>query len=475
MQSLYLRNTLSGEKEIFESLQPKKISMYICGITPYDYAHVGHGRCYVTFDVLYRLVKALGYEVEYARNFTDIDDKLLVRAEKEYNDQKKYIDIANRFINAYHEDMQRLNCLSPAYEPRVTEVIPEIITFIEGLIQKGNAYVSNGSVYFAVDSFCNYCKLSKRNLDELQVGARIEVNDEKKNPLDFALWKSAEGEPVFWNSPWGPGRPGWHIECSVMAEKFLGKTIDIHGGGMDLIFPHHENEVAQSEALHGHIFARYWLHNAFVRIDKEKMSKSLGNFFTLRQVFEKYDPMVVRFMILNHHYRSPLDFSFDDLDVAQKTYQRLCKLFEEVDGKNPPTSQPSLLQSYGGHASDVSHVRRSLGVDGRSVAESSIIAKMFEFLCDDMNTPGMWGVLFENFKQLQDNKQERAAVKAFLMDLLGLTFVPLPEKEIAVTAEMQTLIAAREEARKNKDWAKSDALRDQLKALGYDVQDKKLK
>ena len=433
--------------------------MYICGITPYDFAHVGHGRCYVTFDILYRLLKSMNYHVEYARNFTDIDDKLLVRAEKEYGDQKKYIDIANRFINAYHEDMARLNCLTPTYEPRVTEVIPEIVTFIEGLIKKGHAYESNGSVYFAIDSFCNYCKLSKRNLDDMRAGARVEVNDEKKNPLDFALWKKAEEGEVFWQSPWGKGRPGWHIECSVMAAKLLGKTIDIHGGGMDLIFPHHENEVAQSEALHGDIFARYWLHNAFVRIDKEKMSKSLNNFFTLRQVFEKYDPMVVRFMFLNHHYRSPLDFSFDDLDASQKTYQRLCKLFADVKpSTNPPISS--------GAAGVVSRYE-----------SNPLVADMLEFLRDDLNTPGMWGVLFENFKWLQEidsseSAEDRAAVKWVLNDLLGLTLIPLPEKEVPLTPEITKLLKEREAARNARDWPRSDSLRDQLKSLGYEVQDK---
>lgn len=443
VNAIYFRNTLTGEKELFTPRDGTKVTMYVCGITPYDFAHVGHGRCYVTFDVIYRLLLVSGYNVTYARNFTDIDDKLLVRAEKEFGDQRKYLDVANRFIDAYHEDMARLQCIDPTHEPRVTEVIPEIITFIEGLIKKGKAYESNGSVYFAIDSFCDYCKLSKRNIDELRAGARVEVNDEKRNPLDFALWKAEPGND-FWQSPWGHGRPGWHIECSVMAEKFLGATIDIHGGGMDLIFPHHENEVAQSEALHGHTFARFWLHNAFVRIDKEKMSKSLGNFFTLRQVFEKYDPMVVRFMILNHHYRSPLDFSFDDLDVAQKTYQRLCKLFEQTK----PAKKIEM--------------------------ENPLVKQMMDFLCDDLNTPGMWGVVFENFKRLQESEQDRAAVKAVLQSVLGLTLEPLAEKEITLTPEMHALIEEREIARQQRDWARSDALRDKLKQLGYDVQDTKL-
>jgi len=441
--NLYFRNTLTSDKELFSSRKDGIISMYVCGITPYDFSHIGHGRCYVTFDVIYRLLISCGYKVTYVRNFTDIDDKLLVRAQKEFGDQTRYPEIAQRYIDAYHEDMARLGCCSPQHEPRVTEVIPEIIRFIEALIAKGSAYEVNGSVYFSVNSFPCYCKLSKRNIDDMLAGARVEINDEKRNPLDFALWKAEEGT-AFWQSPWGHGRPGWHIECSVMAEKFLGTKIDIHGGGMDLIFPHHENEIAQSESLCGGNWINFWLHNAFVRIDKEKMSKSLGNFFTLRDVFEKYDPMVVRFMILNHHYRSPLDFSFDDLDVAQKTYQRLCKLFfDTLPAKN---------------------INK----------DNNLVRSMMNFLCDDMNTPGMWGIVFENFKQLQDNAEDRAAVKTVLTDILGLDLIPLPEKEFEITPEIQQLIDEREKARAEKNWEQSDILRDKLKALGYEVQDKKL-
>lgn len=443
MTHLYFRNTLTGEKELFTPRKNSLVSMYVCGITPYDFSHIGHGRCYVTFDLIYRLLQACGYDVTYVRNFTDIDDKLLVRAEKEFGDQTRYKEIAQRYIDAYHEDMRRLGNKSPQHEPRVTEVIPEIIAFIEALIKKGAAYESNGSVYFAVNTFPCYCKLSKRNLDEMQAGARVEINDEKRNPLDFALWKSEEGN-AFWQSPWGHGRPGWHIECSVMAEKFLGTTIDIHGGGMDLIFPHHENEIAQSESLCGNNWVNFWIHNAFVRIDKEKMSKSLGNFFTLRDVFEKYHPMVVRFMILNHHYRSPLDFSFDDLEVAQKTYQRLCKLFHDTPAAKTINN------------------------------ENHLVRKMMNFLLDDLNTPGMWGVVFENFKQLQDNAEDRAAVKTVLTEILGLDLIPLPEKEVEITPEIQQLLNEREKARAERNWAQSDILRDKLKALGYEVQDKKL-
>lgn len=442
---LKLKNSLTNEKNIFTSLEHNKVSMYVCGITPYDFAHVGHGRCYVTFDVVYRLLKMLGYDVTYCRNFTDIDDKLINRAEKEFNDPTRYLELAQKYIDAYHQDMQNLNCLPPTYEPRVTEVIPEIITFIEGLIDKGFAYESNSSVYFAVDKDHDYCKLSKRDLDELRVGARVELNTEKRNPLDFALWK-AEDSGVFWQSPWGTGRPGWHIECSVMAKKWLGKKIDIHGGGMDLIFPHHENEIAQSESLHDCEFSRFWLHNAFVRIDQEKMSKSLGNFFTLRQVFEQFDPMVVRYMILTHHYRSPLDFSFEDLKVAEKTYQRLCKLLHD-------TQQAKVINL----------------LDYRN----AIIQRMMEFLCDDINTTGLLGVVFEYFKEIQADEQLRGAVKTILTDLLGLTLIPLPEKELMATPEIQALLEQRQEARAAKNWARADALREELKILGYEVQDQK--
>lgn len=433
---------MSGKKELFKPQNPDRVALYVCGITPYDYAHIGHGRCYVVFDTLYRLLQFFGYNVTYCRNFTDIDDKLLDRAQRDTGNKFNYNQIAQKFIDAYHEDIQVLNCLSPAYEPRVTETIAEIIAFIKGLIEKGKAYQSGNDVYFSIESFPAYGKLSKRHLDELMAGARVAVNEQKRNPLDFALWKG-EAEGTFWQSPWGWGRPGWHIECSAMAQKFLGDTLDIHGGGMDLIFPHHENEIAQSESLTLKPLTNYWLHNAFVRINQEKMSKSLGNFFTLRDVFKEYDPMLVRFMILNHHYRSPLDFSFEDLEALRKTYQRLCNLFKETQAQ-------------------------------RSFIEKSAVAqKMLDFLRDDLNVAGMWGVVFENFGVLQENEQERAAVKYIIQELLGLTLVPLPEKTVAMTPEIEKLLQERAAARAAKDWAKSDQLRDQLKQLGYEVQDKK--
>lgn len=418
--------------------------MYVCGITPYDYAHMGHGRCYVTFDILHRLLTLLGYEVSYCRNFTDIDDKLLNKAELELGDRTRYAEIAERYIKAFHQDMAALNCNNPDYEPRVTETIPEIITFIEGLIKDGKAYEVAGDVYYSISSFPAYGELSKRNLDDLMAGARVEVSDLKKNPLDFALWK-AEPEGMFWKSPWGYGRPGWHIECSAMAKKFLGDQLDLHGGGMDLIFPHHENEKAQSEGLLHEQFVRYWVHNAFVMIKKEKMSKSLGNFFTLRDIFERYNPMIVRYYFLNHYFRAPLEFSFEDLDMAQKSYQRLCKVFGDH------------------HCSSCS----------AGIHSSPLIKNMLSFLVDDLNTVGMMGVVFEHLNELKNDVNELCQVKKLLTNVLGLTLELIPEKEAPITPEIQKLFDEREQARAEKNWKRADELRDQIKTLGFEVQDKK--
>jgi len=442
---LKITNTLTGKKEFFTSIKPNAVDLYVCGVTPYDYAHLGHGRVYVIFDMLFRLLRASGYRVDYCRNFTDIDDKLLTKAKEKFGDQNRYKEIADTFIRSFQEDMHALNCLPPTYEPKVTQTIPEIITFIEGLVANGKAYVVGGDVYYHIPSFSAYGKLSKQKLEDLCVGARVEQNIEKKDPLDFALWKS-EPDGQFWASPWGWGRPGWHIECSAMAEKYLGSHIDIHAGGMDLIFPHHENEIAQSEGLSGHTFANYWMHNAFVRIDKEKMSKSLGNFFTLRDVFGKFDPMVIRFYYLNHYYRAPLDFSFEDIAAVQKSYEKLCRVFQDCQA-------PAYENTF--------------------AHESPIIQKMLEFLYDDLNTPGMLGVLFENLTLLQHDKDQACKVKAFLQGILGLTLQPLAKEELVITPEIESLLAQRDAARVNKDWAQADALREQLKLLGYEIQDKK--
>ncbi len=445
---LKISNTLTNKKEPFKPIDPQHVTMYVCGITPYDDAHIGHGRVYVTFDILYRLLQNLGYQVRYCRNLTDIDDKILNKAQKQFGDRMRYADITKVVIEHYHEDMIALNCLPPDYEPRVTENIEPIIHFIEQLIEKEKAYTINGDVYFRIRSFPSYGKLSKHKLEDLRAGARVEVDERKEDPLDFALWKS-ESDEQFWKSPWGYGRPGWHIECSALALKYLGPQIDIHAGGLDLIFPHHENEIAQTEALTGKQFAKYWMHNGFVQINQEKMSKSLGNFFTLRDIFAKYHPSVLRFYFINHHYKAPLEFSFDELDMVKKSYQRLARILGPVS------------------------CDRAEAIKAQE--QSAVVTKMKEFVLDDLNTPGMLGILFENLDTIKANEQELCAVKLFLQEVLGMSCEPLPEEEVVITPEIQQLIEEREAARAAKDWKRADAIRDLLKAKGFEVQDKKIK
>lgn len=435
-------NTLTGKKE--ELVINKQVKMYVCGVTPYDDAHVGHGRCYVSFDLLQRTLRFFGADVLYCRNFTDIDDKIMHRAEKELGSRLRYKEIADRYIESFTKDIGMLNCMSPDVEPRVTDNISEIIQFIQELIGKGSAYQSGSDVYFDISSFPDYGKLSKQKIEDLHVGVRVDIREQKKNPLDFALWKG-EPEGEFWSSPWGYGRPGWHIECSVLARLYLGEHIDIHGGGLDLIFPHHENEVAQSESLFGAPFARMWMHNGMVNSNKEKMSKSLGNFFVLHDLFDHFDPMVVRYYFLTHHYRMPIEFSFEGLKSAQKSYERLIRLCEL----------------------DCS------GVDNIKDYRSDIVDGMVQFLRDDLNTPGLLGVVFEHYATIAQNEHELAAVKNILVNVLGLTLQHLAEKTVVITPEIQGLIDARIQARQEKDWARSDQLRDQLHNLGYTVHDHK--
>lgn len=443
---LQLTNTLTGVKNPFEPLNKSNVSMYVCGITPYDYAHIGHARCYVTFDLLYRLLKALGYGVTYIRNYTDIDDKLISRAARELGTPFAYRNVAEKFIQDFAADMAALHCITPSYEPRVTETIPEIIELVQLLINQGHAYVVGNDVYYNVRTFSRYGLLSKRNLLQQIAGARVDVDDRKKSPYDFALWKG-EKEGTYWQSPWGWGRPGWHIECSAMAKKHLSTTIDIHGGGMDLIFPHHENEIAQSEGAHQATFARYWVHNAFVRIDKEKMSKSLGNFFTIRQVLNHFDAMILRYYLLNHHYTIPLDFSWKDIEAHKKAYERIVKLFESVE-----TGDEKLATAL----------------------ENPTAARMMQFLCDDMNCAGAFGVIFEKFKEIEQDEATARAVKVLLQQVLGLSLAPIEQKAVPMTPEIENLMQARTVARSRRDWATADKIRDQLKVLGVEVQDSKM-
>lgn len=441
---LRITNSLTGQKEPFIPLIAGRVNLYVCGITPYDFSHIGHGRCYVVFDMVYRYLSFLGYHVAYCRNFTDIDDKLLAKAQAEFGDASRYAEIADRYITAYHKDMDTLNCLPPHHEPRVTETIPQIIEFVQGLIDNGSAYELDGSVYFRVRLFDGYGKLSKQDINDLRTGARVDVDTKKEDPLDFALWK-ADHPSVSYESPWGYGRPGWHIECSAMARDYFQNSLDIHGGGMDLIFPHHENEIAQSESLYPKPCVRYWMHNAFVRINKEKMSKSLDNFFTLQDIFKDYDPMVIRFYFLKHYYRGPLDFSFDDLQAAEKTYKRLINLFAD-------TPEMKLQDSKG----------------------EMVVQSMSDCLADDFNTSGLFGVLFESLEILEHSHRAKSAVKTFLVHVLGLPLLPMLEKKVQITPDIQMLIDARIQARFDKDWQKADEIRQKLQELGVELHDKKI-
>jgi len=441
-----ITNTLTGKKEIFKPLESNMVKMYVCGITPYDVPHIGHGRVAVVFDLWSRLFKFAGFDVMYCRNFTDIDDKLLIKAKNELGDESYYKEIADRYIKIFNDIVKKLNCLLPDYEPRVTDNIPEIISFIEGLIESGHAYVSNSDVYFSIKTFSNYGKLSKQDFDRLRTAVRVEVSAKKQDPLDFVLWKG-NAQDKFWKSPWGHGRPGWHIECSVLAYKFLGKQIDIHGGGMDLIFPHHENEVAQSESLHKKNFAKYWVHNAFVTIDKEKMSKSLGNFFTLEQVFEYFDPIVVRYYLLSNHYRTPFDFSYCGLSAVKTSYKRLVNVFSGINA-----------QKY---------------INKSDISRSVIVKKMLAFLYDDLNTSGMLGVVFEHVDDLKNDFRQLCAVKYVLQEVFGLPLIPLKDVETKITPKIQQLIDERNFARKDKNWKKADEIRKKLIAMGVVVCDDK--
>jgi cysteinyl-tRNA synthetase len=342
--SLRVYNTMSGTKEEFQPLVPGKVGMYVCGVTVYDYCHIGHARANIVFDIIYRYLQFAGYETTYVRNYTDVDDKIIKRAnEREISSH----DLAEEFIQAFDEDMESLGLIKPTHEPHATEYIQQIIEINQKLIDKGMAYESGGDVYYSVDKFPDYLKLSKRNMDEMLAGARVTPGEQKHNPMDFALWKTAKpGEPS-WESPWGAGRPGWHIECSAMSSSLLGDSFDIHGGGRDLIFPHHENEIAQSEGASGKPFVKYWLHNGFVNVDKEKMSKSLGNFFTIRDILKTYDAEVVRFFILSAHYRSPIDFSDQNLAESQSGLRRFYEALEASEAATEGLDSTDLSSQEG--------------------------------------------------------------------------------------------------------------------------------
>ena len=465
MQQIY--NSLTKKKETFTPIEPGKVRLYVCGMTVYDYCHLGHARVLVVFDMVVRYLRARGLAVTYIRNITDIDDKIIKRA----NENKEDVDtLTGRFIAAMHEDADRLGVQRPDQEPRATRHMSEIIRMIELLIERGFAYLApNHDVYYRVRSFPNYGRLSGKSIDDLRVGARVEADESKDDPLDFVLWKAAKpGEP-FWDSPWGRGRPGWHIECSAMSTGCLGNHFDIHGGGLDLQFPHHENEIAQSEGASGEKFVNLWMHNGFVRVDDEKMSKSLGNFFTIREVLKKYDPEVVRYFILASHYRSPLNYGDESLEQAKSALTRLYTALKDL---------PEVT------AGDVQG-RSSAAAGVMQGAAAEYEQRFHAAMEDDFNTPNAVAVLFDlahDINKARASDMNLAAVLGMLLRNLGGILGILhrtaedylkagsPADGLSDDA-IDALIAERIAARKAKNFAESDRIRDTLKSQGVILED----
>jgi cysteinyl-tRNA synthetase len=453
---LKIYNTLTRKKELFQPREAGKVGMYVCGMTVYDYCHIGHARVMVVFDTVARYFRYLGYDLTYVRNITDIDDKIIQRANE---NGEEFGKLTERFIEAMHEDERALSVLPPDIEPRATQSIAQIIAMIESLVAKGLAYVgSNGDVFYSVGKFKNYGQLSGKNLDELQAGERVDVDLAKQNPMDFVLWKMAKPNEPAWESPWGLGRPGWHIECSAMSTCCLGNHFDIHGGGMDLQFPHHENEIAQSEGATGEKFVNLWMHNGFVRINEEKMSKSLGNFFTVREVLQRYRPEIIRFFILSSHYRSPLNYSDEHLNEAAAALTRLYTALRGIE----------LVEA---------------------TIEADYKTRFEQAMDDDFNTPVVLSVLFDLARELnkvKENDREKAvqlaATLRYLGSLLGV-LQDAPETFLKGGAiagsgavilsgeQIEQQIQARLDAKKNKDWSTADRIRDELKEQGVILED----
>ncbi len=455
---LKIHNSLTGTKETFTPIEEGKVSIYVCGITVYDYCHLGHARCYIVFDTVTRYLRRAGYQVTHVRNITDIDDKIIARANE---NGEPFTELTQRFINAMHEDFEALGILPPDHEPRATGSIDGIIELIGTLIEKGHAYaVENGDVYYAVASFPNYGQLSGKRLEDLRAGARVEVDSAKRDPLDFVLWKAAKpGEPS-WESPWGQGRPGWHIECSAMSMGLLGKHFDIHGGGMDLKFPHHENEIAQSCGATDEPFVNLWMHNGFVRVDEEKMSKSLGNFFTIREVMQRFHAEEIRFLMLSSHYRKPLNYSEQELASAGA--------------------------SLDGYYTALSRTRPGAGLPG----EETYSQRFAEAMDDDFNTPAALALLAELRKDISrrvdaGEQDEADSLASLLVELGGVLGIlqqdadgwlkrsrPGSEAEGGLSDEqIESLIAQRNAAREARNWGEADRIRDQLKDAGVVLED----
>lgn len=455
--TIKIYNTLTREKEIFKPLIENEVSMYVCGPTVYNYIHIGNARPAIVFDTVRRYFEYKNYKVNYVLNFTDVDDKIIAVA-KEKGESVQ--EVTNYFIDAYLKDTEKLGVLPATYHPRVTEMIDEIIVFINGLIEKDYAYAVNGDVYFKPRAFDGYGKLSDQSIDDLRSGARIRIGENKEDPLDFVLWKAAKPDEISWDSPWGKGRPGWHIECSTMAKKLLGDTIDIHAGGQDLTFPHHENEIAQSEALNEKPFANYWMHNGYMNIDNEKMSKSLNNFILTRDLIEKYDPMVLRFFMLSVHYRNPINFTDELVADTKKAFDRIKTAFTNLEHRKQ--TSVNINQD-----------------DEKWLQKISVHEDNFEAaLNDDFNTANAITVLFDLSKDanvyLEENQTNQNILEAFqvkIKALLSVLGIELTAEVELLDADIDSLIVERNEARAARDFARADEIRDLLKAKDILLED----
>ncbi|PPA68584.1 cysteine--tRNA ligase [Jeotgalibacillus proteolyticus] len=455
--SIQLYNTVTRNKELFTPIEEGKVSMYVCGPTVYNYIHIGNARPPIVFDTVRRHLEYRGYDVKYVSNFTDVDDKL-IRAANELGEDVP--TVAERFIEAFFNDVEALGCKRGTEHPRVTENIDLIIEFIEALIEKGYAYESAGDVYYRTRKFKDYGKLSHQSIDELRIGARIESDERKDDELDFVLWKAAKEGEISWESPWGNGRPGWHIECSAMARKYLGDTIDIHAGGQDLAFPHHENEIAQSEALTGKSFANYWMHNGYINIDNEKMSKSLGNFVLVNDILKQHDPQVLRFFMLSVHYRHPINYNLDLLNAAKSGLERIRTSYDNLLHRKQSSAE--LTDSNGEWLKVIQKNKDAFG----------------EAMDDDFNTANAISVLFELSSQanlyLREKNTSGEVIDAFtaafdeLAAVLGLSIAK--QKEL-LDEDIEALIQKREQARKDRDFKTADAIRDQLKEQNILLED----
>lgn len=476
-------NTMSNKIEEFETIEKGKVKMYVCGPTVYNYIHLGNARPIIVFDTLARYFKYRGYDVTYIQNFTDVDDKIIKRANEEGISVK---EVTEKYIKGFFEDIEPLNISDDIIRPKVTENMPEIIEIIKKLIDEGFAYEKDGNVFFEVKKFEEYGSLSNQKIDELEIGARVDIMEEKNNPLDFALWKrKKEGEP-YWDSPWGQGRPGWHIECSAMAKKYLGDTFDIHGGGQDLVFPHHENEIAQSRcAYHGN-FANYWLHNGFIQVNGDKMSKSLGNFFLLREILGKFPGNVVRLFILGTHYRKPINFSMDNMEDSRKTLKNI------VTSMNNFSEIIEKFSGKGSHEGEVSDNTGNNSTNEFKEKVNELDKKFMEAMDEDMNTPQALAVIFDQIKETKkfsvniSNGEEAEALnysynslRKKLEEVLGIVLFMEEENKNFKNNDKLTgnlielLIKLRADARKEKNFKLSDEIRDNLKELGIEIQDNK--